>query len=99
MPTYDYRCQNDKCANRWEVLKKMKDMDREESCPECGFTGKRLISGGGRLSFKGTGFYATDYAKPQENPKKKYGKGSGTITKKVDKMRADDPIPKKGGGR
>ena len=30
-------------------------------CPECGGEVRRLISAGGGVIFKGSGFYATDY--------------------------------------
>ncbi len=34
-------------------------------CPKCGrFKLKRLIGAGAAIIFKGSGFYATDYAKP-----------------------------------
>jgi predicted nucleic acid-binding Zn ribbon protein len=32
-------------------------------CPTCGGKVKRLISAGGGVIFKGSGFYANDYAK------------------------------------
>ena len=32
-----------------------------DECPECKGVVQRLISSGGGLLFKGTGFYATDY--------------------------------------
>lgn len=34
-----------------------------ETCPICGATAERKISGGSGLIFKGSGFYITDYAK------------------------------------
>jgi putative FmdB family regulatory protein len=95
MPNYVYRCE--RCKNQWEVLKKISDIDRDEECPVCGETGKRLLSSGGHVVFNGEGFYAVDYGtKPRENPRKKYGKGSGTINKHHGTMHADDPVPTKG---
>ena len=95
MPNYDYECAA--CGCRWEVLKKISECDDPEECPECGADGERLVSAGGHLVFHGEGFYATDYGtKPRENPRKKYGRGSGTIQKKHGKMHPEDPVPPKG---
>ncbi|TFG66069.1 MAG: zinc ribbon domain-containing protein [Gemmatimonadales bacterium] len=58
MPTYEYRCKQ--CGVEFERIQKMSDPHVDE-CPECKGTVQRLISKGGGLLFKGTGFYATDY--------------------------------------
>ena len=45
-----------------------------QKCPQCNRKKlKRLISAGGGLIFKGPGFYATDYRKPNYNYSKKKG--------------------------
>ncbi len=61
MPTYDYRC-ND-CGKEFEHFQSMKEEPLQECL--CGKKGKvtRLISSGGGIIFKGTGFYVTDYKK------------------------------------
>jgi putative FmdB family regulatory protein len=61
MPTYEYVCL--KCGKEFELFQPMKD-ERLKVCT-CGKKGRlrRIISGGGGLIFKGTGFYATDYRK------------------------------------
>lgn len=95
MANYEYRCEA--CGHCWDVLKRMSLMDREEACPECGHVGERLISGGGHIVFNGEGFHGVDYpTRPRENPKKKYGRGSGTISQKVVQMHPEDPVPTKG---
>lgn len=33
MPMYEYRCR--KCGNRYEMLRKMQDADRDLECPAC----------------------------------------------------------------
>ncbi len=39
-----------------------------KKCPKCGKLAlKRLIGGGAGLIFKGSGFYITDYRKPDKN--------------------------------
>jgi putative FmdB family regulatory protein len=58
MPTYEYRCTQ--CGVEFELFQQMSDA-RIDECPECGGQVQRLISSGGALLFKGTGFYATDY--------------------------------------
>ena len=60
MPTYDYRCE---CGKEFEHFQSMKDSPLENCL--CSKKGKvtRLISSGGGIIFKGTGFYVTDYKK------------------------------------
>ncbi len=58
MPTYEYRCTQ--CGHEFEHFQKMNDEPLGE-CPDCTGDVQRLISSGGGLLFKGTGFYATDY--------------------------------------
>lgn len=61
MPTYDYRCET--CGETFEHFQSMKE-DALKSCL-CGKNGEvvRLISNGGGIIFKGSGFYVTDYKK------------------------------------
>ncbi|MCA9784336.1 MAG: zinc ribbon domain-containing protein [Calditrichaeota bacterium] len=59
MPTYEYRCSS--CGHRLEAFQSMSDAALT-SCPTCHTeTLERLISGGGGIVFKGSGFYQTDY--------------------------------------
>ena len=60
MPTYEYECQQ--CGHRFEEFQSITAAPRQ-TCPETSCKGpvKRLISMGGGLLFKGTGFYITDY--------------------------------------
>jgi putative FmdB family regulatory protein len=57
MPTYEYRCLK---GHEFELFQRMSDEPRA-TCPECGKTAERLLSGGAGLIFKGEGFYITDY--------------------------------------
>jgi putative FmdB family regulatory protein len=65
MPTYEYECQ--KCGHRFDefqsITAKPLTTCRKAICPKGGARGrlKRLISSGGGLLFKGSGFYETDY--------------------------------------
>ncbi|MBS3763608.1 MAG: zinc ribbon domain-containing protein [Planctomycetes bacterium] len=65
MPTYEYKCQ--KTGKHFEFIQTMTDPPHEK-CPECGAPLKRIITGGCAAVFKGSGFYATDYA--SSSPKK-----------------------------
>jgi len=57
MPTYGYRCSN--CGHEFEIRQKMTD-EPLKTCPKCqGKLNKILYPVG--ISFKGSGFYTTDY--------------------------------------
>ena len=58
MPPYEYRC--NECGHEFEVFQNMSD-DPVKTCPVCNGCVERLISAGGGLLFKGSGFYTTDY--------------------------------------
>ncbi len=60
MPTYEYQCQ--KCRHTFEEFQSIK-AEPLKSCPQKGCRGRvrRLLSAGGGLLFKGSGFYITDY--------------------------------------
>ncbi len=80
MPTYEYAC--NACGHRFDLLQSIKAAPVRK-CPACGkLKVRRLISAGGGIIFKGSGFYATDYrsrsyqdaAKKESSPA---GGGSG----------------------
>src|SRR5947208_10228249 len=62
MPLYEYEC--DACGHRFEVIQKFSDAPIEK-CPSCGGPVHKLQSAPA-FQFRGTGFYATDYAKKDE---------------------------------
>jgi len=65
MPTYEYQCTQ--CGHAFEIMQKINDLPLEK-CPKCNKKLKKLISGSSGLIFKGSGFYATDYAKKSGAP-------------------------------
>ncbi|MFA4889254.1 MAG: FmdB family zinc ribbon protein [Candidatus Omnitrophota bacterium] len=68
MPTYEYECNS--CGYKFEKFQQMSDKHLEK-CPKCQKKVRRLISSGGGIIFKGSGFYANDYKKkPHSDPKK-----------------------------
>lgn len=58
MPTYEYRCTQ--CGYQFEEFQSIV-AEPLTVCPRCGGKVQRLISSGGGLIFKGSGFYETDY--------------------------------------
>ncbi|HET6250593.1 MAG TPA: FmdB family zinc ribbon protein [Tepidisphaeraceae bacterium] len=59
MPTYEYKCNN--CGYKFEKFHSITS-PAIRKCPQCGKNAvERLISAGGGLIFKGSGFYITDY--------------------------------------
>ena len=60
MPTYEYKCED--CGYKFEKFQAMTDKSLTK-CPKCDGKVRRLISAGGGIIFKGSGFYATDYAR------------------------------------
>src|ERR1700689_5335241 len=83
MPLYEYKCAS--CGKTFEVIQKFAD-DPLKIHPECGGEVVRLFSAPA-FHLKGTGWYATDYAK-------KSGGKSKAKTKKKDKPKPkEDPNP------
>ena len=58
MPLYEYQCK--KCKHKFERIQKFSD-PLVKKCPECGGPVEQTISAPA-VQFKGSGFYATDYA-------------------------------------
>lgn len=65
MPIYEYRCEND---HVFDVMQKMSE-DPLKKCVECGAPVRKVLHPVG-ISFKGSGFYSTDYSKrgPKKEP-------------------------------
>ena len=61
MPTYEYRCPAGHDFEKFVL--KISDAQGTLPCPSCGAQAERLLSAGGGLLFKGSGFYITDYGK------------------------------------
>lgn len=66
MPTYVYECQ--RCGHRFELLQGINDPPRQR-CPQCHGRVKRVLTAGGGLIFKGSGFYITDYKRKEDQHK------------------------------
>ncbi len=57
MPTYQYKRED---GSIFEIVQKI-SADALNTCPETGQKVKRVITGGGGVVYKGTGWYVTDY--------------------------------------
>ncbi len=57
MPTYQYKRED---GSIFEIVQKISE-DALRTCPETGQKVKRVITGGGGVVYKGTGWYVTDY--------------------------------------
>ena len=78
MPTYEYKCSQ--CGHRFEAFQSI-TADPLTDCPRCHGPVRRLISSGGGIIFKGSGFYTTDYR--SEAYKKAADKEKGPSDTKV----------------
>lgn len=74
MPTYEYQCT--KCKKKFELVQKITDKPRQR-CPKCRGKVIRLISGGGGVILKGSGFYVTDYRSDEYKKKAEADKPKG----------------------
>jgi putative FmdB family regulatory protein len=72
MPIYEYRCEN---GHVFDVMQSMSE-DPLKECVECGAPVKKVLQPVG-ISFKGSGFYSTDYTKKGPKPESKETAKSG----------------------
>ena len=63
MPTYEYRCRN--CGHTFDVVQAMSD-ETLTVCPVCGGELRKVFAPPA-ISFKGSGFYATDHGKKSKS--------------------------------
>ena len=105
MPTYEYRCHA--CDNKWEEFQSIK-AEPTKKCPKCKKAkAERIISAGGGILFKGSGFYLTDYRsesyKKGEAAAKKASEGGSSDSKSSDNKSSDskgsDSKPKSDSGK
>ena len=66
MPIYEYKCEN---GHLFDVMQRMSD-DPLSECVECGAPVKKVLHPV-NISFKGSGFYSTDYSKKGPKPESK----------------------------
>lgn len=76
MPTYEYKRED---GTRFELKQSIND-DPLEKCPETGQKVKRVISGGGGVVYKGSGWYVTDYKDSDRKEKRAAEKKNGSAS-------------------
>lgn len=84
MPTYEYKRED---GSVFEVTQSIND-DPLETCPTTGQPVKRIISGGGGVVYKGSGWYVTDYKNGSQN------KNGSSEKKAIEKTESSDTLPK-----
>jgi putative FmdB family regulatory protein len=85
MPIYLYQCRA--CDAKHEVLQKFSDAPLS-ACPDCGGSVQKLFTPEVGLSFKGSGFYITDYVRNANG--KTNGKIEKSASQKKSAAKADD---------
>jgi putative FmdB family regulatory protein len=82
MPTYEYVCKS--CGHLFEIVQSMRD-DPLTECPECAGELRKVFAPPA-ISFKGSGFYATDQrskaGKPADDTVQKKGESGAGEAKK-----------------
>jgi putative FmdB family regulatory protein len=73
MPTYEYRCRS--CGHTFDVVQPMSD-ESLSVCPVCGGELRKVFAPPA-ISFKGSGFYATDHGKKSKTSAEKTGETTG----------------------
>lgn len=77
VPTYEYRCED---GHSFEVMQRMSD-DPIETCTTCSLPVQRVLFPFA-VSFKGKGFYSTDYGSRRRNLELKHAaEGTGKYDK------------------
>jgi putative FmdB family regulatory protein len=84
MPLYEYRCES--CEHQFEVIQKFSD-PHVSTCPKCASGPVVKLISSPAFTFKGTGFYITDYARKDQ------GK-SGESSDKSEKAEKTDKADK-----
>jgi putative FmdB family regulatory protein len=89
MPLYEYKCQS--CGKKFEVIQKFSD-EPLTTHPECGGPAEKLFSAPA-FHLKGTGWYATDYAKTSTSPSAKNEEGKTGEGKSNDSPASSESKP------
>ena len=95
MPLREYQC--DACGYRFEVIQKMSDLPLEV-CPKCGEV-LRKLQAAPAFHLKGSGWYATDYAKKDQSSAKSEDESKGAAASSADKDKGDKAETKTDGAK
>jgi len=78
MPTYEYTCRD--CGHTFDIVQSMWD-ESLTMCPECGGSLRKVFAPPA-ISFKGSGFYATDHGKNSKSASESRNESKGEGEKK-----------------
>ena len=84
MPTYEYTCRD--CGHTFDIVQSMWD-ESLTMCPECGGSLRKVFAPPA-ISFKGSGFYATDHGKKSKASAESRSDGEKS-EKKADAKKTD----------
>ena len=90
MPLYEYKC--DACGARFEMIRKFSDPPLEQ-CSVCGKGPVEKLVSSPAFHLKGSGWYATDYAKKPES-----GSAAASASSEKGDKAATAEKPDSGGG-
>jgi putative FmdB family regulatory protein len=85
MPIYEYKCEN---GHVFDVMQKLSE-DPLTTCVECGAPVRKVLHPVG-ISFKGSGFYSTDYSNKAKRDTASKEESTSTNGEKKDKS-SDKP--------
>ena len=88
MPIYEYKCEN---GHVFDVMQKMSE-DPLTACVECGAPVRKVLQPVG-ISFKGSGFYSTDYSS-KKGPKEPAATNGDSKPETKEKKSTDKPADK-----
>lgn len=101
MPTYEFRCPNGHEFERF--YRKISDGQATVECPQCHAMAERMMSAGGGLLFRGSGFYITDYGKDGKKDQRDKAKAASDASSPAPSSAATsgsgDPAAPKGEAR
>ncbi|MEO8423534.1 MAG: zinc ribbon domain-containing protein [Actinomycetota bacterium] len=89
MPTYEYRCRA--CGHTFDVVQAMSD-ETLTVCPLCGGELRKVFAPPA-ISFKGSGFYATDHGKKSKSTSERSGE---TTSEKTGEKSGEKPAASTG---
>jgi putative FmdB family regulatory protein len=86
MPTYEYTCRD--CGHTFDIVQSMWD-ESLTMCPECGGSLRKVFAPPS-ISFKGSGFYATDHGKNSKSASESREESKGEGEKKSEGDKKSD---------
>jgi putative FmdB family regulatory protein len=86
MPTYEYACRD--CGHTFDIVQSMWD-EALTMCPECGGSLRKVFAPPA-ISFKGSGFYATDHGKRSKSAAESKAGAKAGGKEKAERQKSDE---------